>query len=591
MHGEWFIEGVRLVRLVAGAAALAALSAFPAFAQPVERPAHGLIVKLRDVPAERAHALAAGRADSETDDRRLQRVLGAAGAFGARVHPVGRTARHLDFGHVLRGGEAECLAAQLRAQPEVEWVVANERERRADAVPSDPYFQNQWWLQAAGGSNANAPGARLRGVPGFQAAWPAEKGRPSAVVAVLDTGITSHPDLAGHVLPGYDFVSTLEYANDGNGRDADASDPGDWVSRADIDQPGTAFDACAVENSSWHGTQIAGMLAAATDNGIGIAAASWNGRVLPVRVAGKCGAEVADIVDGMRWAAGLAVAGVPPNPNPARIVSISFGSNAPCNAAYQDAIDELSAVGAVVVVAAGNEHTVPMRPANCRGVIAVAALNRDGFKATYSNFGASVSLATVGGDPVSEGAWGGALGDDGLVTLDNAGPRGAEAGTYARVFGSSFTAPIVAGAVSLMLSANPNLTAAQIIEGLRLSARPHLVSPTMESCSALNPGRCICTTATCGAGILDAAEAVRYAQTLFAGAVYTPRRWPTEVLDNAEVDAALALGPDLPANAADGVVAAAAGSGGAGGGAMGLPWLAALALAVVVVARAARRNA
>ncbi len=588
MHGDMMMTLLRRGRRF-GLAALAGLAAMPALAQPAERPANGLIVKLRDAPAhERALAMAPpGRGEDKLENGRLQRVLEAAGVVGAKTRPVGRAAQRVDLGRVLKGGEAGRLAAQLRLQPDVDWVVPNEREQRSEVTPSDPYFASQWWLKNPGGNNANALDARLRGLPGFQGAWASETGRPGAVVAVLDTGITTHPDLAGHVLPGYDFVSTLEYANDGNGRDADPSDPGDWVSKADIDQPGTAFDTCAVEDSSWHGTQIAGIVAAVTHNATGIAATSWNGRVLPVRVAGTCGAEVADIIDGMRWAAGLPVPGVPPNPNPARIVSISFGSNAPCNAAYQEAIAELATVGAVVVVAAGNEHAGPMRPANCRGAIGVAALNRDGFKATYSNFGAGLTVSTVGGDPTGEGLWGPSLGDDGIVTLDNAGARGPEAGAYARVFGSSFTAPIVAGAVSLMLSANPNLSYAQIVDGLRLSARPHVSAPKIGACSEANPGRCICTTGSCGAGMLDVAEAVRYAQVLLAGAVYTPKRWPTDVIDNAEVDAAVALGPDLPPYGQGGIVAG--GSGAGGGGAMGLAWLFALAFAVVTVARVSRR--
>ena len=585
MHGE-ILNTLRRFGPSLAVAALASLLAMPALAQQTERPANGLIVKLKDAPShERAQALAAGGVDAEPG--RLQRVLGAAGVPGARARPVGQAAQRLDFGHVLKGAEAGRLAAQLREHPEVEWVVLNERERRLDVVPSDPYFSSQWWLKNPAGSNAATLSARLRGLPGFQGAWASEPGRASAIVAVIDTGITDHPDLAGHVLPGYDFVSTLEYANDGNGRDADASDPGDWVSKADVDQPGTAFDTCAVEDSSWHGTQIAGIVAAVTDNAAGIAAASWNGRVLPVRVAGKCGADVADIVDGMRWAGGLVVSGVPLNPNPARVVSISFGSVAPCNAAYQSAIDELAAHGVVVVVAAGNDHAGPMRPANCSGAVAVAALNRDGFKATYSNFGAAIALATVGGDPASEGAWGTSLGDDGIVTLDNAGTRGPGAGSYARVFGSSYTAPIVAGAVSLMLSANPNLSYTQIVDGLRLSARPHVTSPKIQACSNANPGRCICTAGTCGAGILDVAEAVRYAQTLLAGAVFTPKHWPTETIDSPEVDAALALGPDLPPNPAE-PSPVSIGGGGGGGGALGWPWLIALAISVAAVARASR---
>ena len=582
--------GRRIAHTIAAAlfgCTVLAAAAAPAESEP--RAANGLIVELKDAPAhERAQALGIVRLD-DAGGQRLQRVLGNAGISRYHAQPAGRAAQRLDFGRVLDGAEAARIAAQLRADPDVEWVVSNEREQRLQGAPSDPYFAQQWWLANPGGSNSNALPDRRRGLPGFEGAWTLEPGRSGAVVAILDTGITRHPDLVGHVLAGYDFVSTIDYAGDGNGRDADASDPGDWVSAADLQTAPTLFDGCEVQDSSWHGTQIAGIVAALTDNGIGIAAASRDGRVLPVRVAGKCGAEVADIIDGMRWAAGLPVAKagggfLPANPDPARIISISFGSSAACNPAYQSTIDELAAHGVVVIAAAGNQHAAPMRPANCKGVVGVAALNRDGFKATYSNFGAGLVVATVGGDPDDEGAWGAILGDDGIVTLDNAGRTGPAAGRYARVFGSSFSAPIVAGAVSLMLSANPDLTPAQIVAGLRQSARPHVTSPVIGACSADNPGRCICTAQTCGAGMLDAAEAVRYAQSIAQQATFTPRRWPLEVIANAEASAAVALGADLPPSAAQGTLASAGG----GGGALGPLWLLGLTVSVAAVARAFR---
>ncbi len=99
------------------------------------------------------------------------------------------------------------------------------------------------------------------------------------------------------------------------------------------------------------------MIAAQDNNGTGGAGIHWGASILPVRVAGKCGADLADIVDGMRWAGGLAVAGMAPNPNPARIINISFGGSAACGAMYQTAIDELRNAGVVVVAAAGNEWT------------------------------------------------------------------------------------------------------------------------------------------------------------------------------------------------------------------------------------------
>jgi len=567
---------MRLATLLAGLIAFAA-AALPAIAATSS--ANGLIVKLKDATP---HNAASGSA-RHPDAARWQRVLRDAGMSPQRFRATGRAEQVLDFGHRLSPEEAEQMAAALRLRPDVEWVAPNVRERRLQ-TPNDPFFPapqsglGQWWLFPNGGSNANVIGDRRRGVPGFQAAWSRSTGLPSAVVAVLDTGVTAHPELAGQTLPGYDFISDVDFANDGDGRDADPSDPGDWVSSADLANP--AFGGCEVENSSWHGTVISGQIAALTDNGVGVAAMNWAGRVLPVRVAGKCGADVADIVDGMRWAAGLPVPGLPRNANPARVISISFGGTGNC-APYQAAIDELLTIGVVVVAAAGNEHGSTLtRPGKCPGAIGVVALNRDGFKASYSNFSTTATIATVGGDPVDDGAWGRFVGEPGLLSLDNLGRTVPGQPAFSYVAGTSFSTPVVAGAISLMLSVNPTLTADQIVQGLRASARPHVVSPTIGKCSNANPGRCICTVSTCGAGILDVDQALAFAAQ--PTTYVAPPRTPA-VIDNADIDAAVAVGPDLPPNAAP--------SGDSGGGAMSAGWLAGLMLAGVLLMLTARRRA
>lgn len=482
--------------------------------------------------------------------------------------------------------------------------------QRALALPNDPMFagsvHQQWWLQAATGTDSLPLAARLRGVAGFTTAWQRSNGLPAvpaARVAVLDTGITPHPDLAGHLLPGYDFVSDPPAANDGDGRDADPADPGDWIDEADRGR--SAFRQCELARSSWHGTMTAGMLAAGTDNRLGVAAIHWDGRVLPVRVAGKCGAAVRDIIDGMRWAAGLPVAGAPANPNPARIISLSFGGEGACSPAYQQAVDEVRAAGALLIAAVGNGHAALTQPANCRGVIGVVALNRDGLKTTYSNFGPEAALATVGGDN-ADGAWGSLLGDGGLLSIYNDGATGPGNAGYAYLFGSSFAAPGVAGTVSLMLSAYPAMTVAQIEAALRASVRPHVQSALVGACSNANPGRCVCTTATCGAGILDADEAVRFAQELAAGRNPVRPVSPVVTLDSPELRQAVALGPDRPANPVPAPVEAPAsavpddsgdsgstgggGGGGSGGGALQADALAGLALAVAALAGLRRQR-
>jgi serine protease len=597
-----WVRARRTLSLTA-AMVVAGLWAGDGHAQAQRPVAHGLIVKLK----EGASAQALRSEDAAAQGReRLQRVMNDAGlrdAATVRTRPAGRTAQHLDFGRLLASDEAERLMAQLRARPDVEWVEPNSRERRL-AVPNDPGFAPgflpgsgvgsrvpQWWMYPVGGFSSDPIESRRRGVPGFQDAWNLTTGLASAPVAVLDTGIIAgHPELSGKVLPGYDFVSDAAYANDGHGRDADPTDPGDWVSQEDKEGDPLRYGNCLVENSSWHGTDIAGLIAATTNDGRGTAGINWNAQIVPVRVAGKCGAFRLDIVEGMRWAAGIAVPGVPfNNPNPVRVINISFGGSDPCARLYQDVINELKDLGVVVVAAAGNEQGAVTAPAVCPSVVGVGAVNRDGFKANYSNFGAGLAITTVGGDPQRkldgscDGRWGCLLGDDGILGLDIAGTREATGYGYATLFGTSFSTPIVAGAVSLMLSVNPALTHQQIVEGLRLSARRHVTSTQMQACSASNIGRCICTTATCGAGLLDAEQALIYAQS---PTTYAAPNWPVVSIDSADIAAALQLGADEPD--ADDV-------GGGGGGALQPAWLLALALFTLLLAcaprarRAARR--
>lgn len=576
-----------------GRLGLACLLAWPLVAQaaqavsePPPASTNAFIVRLKDAPGHRALAPLPGRQNALAvqEQARWAGVLQATGLSGAGLRPVGRDMQLLRLPRALPAGEAQALRERLARHPAVAWAEPDAREKRQN-LPNDPYFpgaSGQWWLHPHGGSNANAPAERLRGVPGFQRAWLRQTGSPGAVVAVLDTGITNHPDLAGRVLPGYDFVSEVHFANDGNGRDADPADPGDWVSAADL--ANRAFDGCAVENSSWHGTVIATQVAANTNEGVGVAGASWNGRVLPVRVAGKCGAALSDIIDGMRWAAGLPVEGVPDNPNPSRIINISFGGSQRCGSAYQEAVDELRREkGAVVIAAAGNEWGAPTRPASCVGTVGVVALNRDGFKSNYSNFGSALAasgIATVGGDD-ADGRWGAELADPGLVAGSNEGSAQPGASGYFAYYGTSFAAPVVAGAVSLMLSANPALTYEQILAGLRLGARPHVAVPAMAACSADAPGRCACSTATCGVGILDIEQSLTYAENPSS---YVPPAWSPEVVDTAEVRRAVALGADRAPNPQPEPE-----TGGGGGGAMSLAWVALLALAATTLHRHGRR--
>jgi serine protease len=493
----------------------AALVVFASGAVARELPASGVIVQLRSTAvqleadpaasegvdlranpqARREQALAAWQRQLALRTERLGQVAVEAGVPARQTGSAGAALR-LDFPAPLKGDALEAAMRRLRLHPDVASVTPNVRWQRAQAlnVPTDPLFAQQWHLQAPTtfASALNLP-----------AAWALNTGVVNApVVAVVDGGVRyDHPDLAGHLLPGYDFVSELEVANDGNGRDADASDPGDWITWEESRSP--AFQFCDVSDSSWHGTGIAGQIAAASNNSLGVAGVSWGVQVLPVRVAGKCGALLSDLLDGVRWAAGLPVSDVPANPHPAKVINLSYGGSGPCDSAYQETVNDATAAGALVVVAAGNAAAPVSRPADCTGVLAVAAVNGDGSKTIYSSYGPNVALAVPGGS--------GSSGEDaGLLTTLNTGLTVPAAHTYLPLVGTSFAAPLVAGTAALMLSVQPGLTPADLTRLLKASVRPHTMRFNLPMCNAAYGYQsvCNCTTTTCGAGLLDARLAV-----------------------------------------------------------------------------------
>ncbi len=405
---------------------------------------------------------------------------------------------------------------RLRADPEVEFAVPDRRRYALATNPNDPLFSGQWYLKSTEVSAVNAIGA-----------WDRELGASGVVIAVLDTGVLyDHPDLGrtqngGKLLPGFDFISGTASANDGDGRDADASDPGDWVN--DSDKTNSALADCDVTGSSWHGTRVAGMIGALTNNASGVAGLDWNSRILPVRVLGKCGGIDSDILAGMRWAAGIHVNGVADNPNPARILNMSLGATSACEQSYRQVIQELTALKVLVVIAAGNEGTMVSSPANCDGVAAVAAIRHAGSKVGFSNLGPEVTIAAPGGNCVNIN------GGPCLFSLDttsNSGTTVPAAHTFTDQLnsnlGTSFSTPIVSGIAALMLSRNNNLSTPQMLARLREGARtfPTTVSdlPTIQACHVpantqdFQLEQCLCTPATCGAGMVDAARSLSAAE-------------------------------------------------------------------------------
>jgi serine protease len=390
--------------------------------------------------------------------------------------------------------EAAAVARRLTADPDVEYAEPDQRMFPL-LIPNDPSYVNQWHYKSPT-ADGEPGGVNLPG------AWDITTGSATIVVAVIDTGIRStHTDLAGRTVPGYDFISDPVIANDGDGRDSNPDDPGDWVTATESNNSGSILFGCPVSNSSWHGTHVAGTIGAATNNGIGVAGINWTSKILPVRVLGKCGGYDSDIIDGASWAAGLPVTGVPTNANPARVLNLSFGDTGACSATWQDAINNIIAAGATVVVAAGNSNAdldvTKFSPAKCNGVISVAAVSRTGGRAFYSNFGTIVKIAAPGGDTSLAMA-------NGVLSTLNSGTTAPVASPGGDIYqyyqGTSMAAPHVSGIASLILSINPALTPAQVLLRIQSTARAFPAFPTGTGAK--------CTTATCGAGIIDAAAAV-----------------------------------------------------------------------------------
>lgn len=351
-----------------------------------------------------------------------------------------------------RGAATSKVAQVAKAAQASDQVVA----------PNDTLYPQQWNLHGTKGISAPE-------------AWQTTQGA-GVTVAVIDSGIVKHPDLDANVLPGYDFITEPAIARDGNGRDSDPTDQGNW------EEEGVCDSGSEASESNWHGTHVAGSIAAVMNNKRGIVGVAPSTKILPVRALGMCGGYDSDIADAMVWAAGGTVEGVPANSNPAKIINLSLGGEGTCPATYSKAIAEVNKRGAILVVAAGNDgqDTSKVAPANCGGSIVVGATDQNGKRSDFSNYGKIVDVSAPGSNIMS------------TVDLGTTVSTGAG---YTEYDGTSMAAPQVAGVIALMKSVDPSLNAERAKQILKQSSKP-----------------LTCDVNGCGSGIVNAASALAMVQ-------------------------------------------------------------------------------
>ncbi len=379
-------------------------------------------------------------------------------ATGAELVEVSRSRLQSAASGAVEAAQSVMIA--FAKNPGVAYV---EPDRRMTAMlsPNDTNYSSQWDLfEATGGQNQPS-------------AWDISTGS-GIRVAVIDTGIAPHSDLSGQIVGGYDFITSSAAARDGNGRDSNPNDEGDWFNSTEC---GTGY----ASNSSWHGTHVAGTVAALTNNAKGVAGVAFGSKVVPVRVLGRCGGSTSDIVDAIVWSSGGSVSGIPANANPARVINMSLGGSGSCGS-FQAAINTARANGTVVVVAAGNSNAnvSGFSPANCSGVISVAATDRQGNRASYSNYGSTITVSAPGGETATQ--------SNGILSTLNNGTTTQGSEGYAYYQGTSMAAPHVAGLAAQVLALNSSLTPDQVRNLITSNARAV-------------PGSC---SGGCGAGIINA---------------------------------------------------------------------------------------
>lgn len=458
---------------------------------PIVKNVSGLIIKLKQTSAANTELVNINGNKTTMKASTVEQINIAAGIQAKYMHGDAGTVHVMKFTNMQYMHDALEICQRVAA---LEWVEYAEPDIviKPTALPSDPAVNDagptQWYI-------AGSDIAALD----LSEAWDVTIGEPSAVVAIIDTGITPHEDLdSSRITGGYDFISETVRAGDADGRDNNPRDEGDFVDAATSNALG-----CDIDNfSSWHGTQTSSIVAATSNNStpnLHMTGINQNARVLPIRVLGRCGGLTSDLADAIRWAAGLSVSGVPNNPTPAKVINMSLGGTGFCGQTLQNAINAARNAGAVVVAAAGNSgaNVNISTPANCAGVVAVAGLSNDGDRAAFSNIGAGIQISA----PAGAGKAIYVAIYDGMATFaSGSGGSSLDSQMYSSVRGTSLAAPMVSGVVSLIFSADPGLHASHVEQILRTSVEPF---PETSSCD----------TSICGYGMLNAANAVQAVAT------------------------------------------------------------------------------
>ncbi|MEV8156950.1 S8 family serine peptidase [Kocuria salsicia] len=453
----------RSVLPIAVTAALA-FSAQPAVAAPESGPDSPASTVPNDPPTEsdrvivKFHDPAAAETTKEkVVEEAAENALSEAKApeVSEKVKTTAAQADVLELDRELDETEQKKLVAEIQADPAVEYAEAD-RLASTSWVPNDTYTAYQWtlWPQQ-GGVN-------------FTQAWDLSRGN-GQTIAVLDTGITSHGDLNSKVVPGRDFINDTALSRDGDLRDANPQDQGDWSAAGECSP--------AARNSSWHGTHVAGLAAGVTNNGNGIVGAAPGAKIQPVRVLGKCtNGWVSDIADAVAWSAGAPVAGQPANRTPATVINLSLNYPGECGTTMQNAINAAVNRRVPVVAAAGNSavNAGGTAPANCANTIVVGASDNNGNTASYSNTGAVVDVLAPGGTSQYP-----------MLSTVNAGTRGPAGATYGNMYGTSMATPLVSGTVALMKQRDPAITPARVEQILKSTASGRLGSLTLNPAAAV----------------------------------------------------------------------------------------------------------